>query len=272
MFTGRAFLCLLVAPLVPWVTACNSVTNNEARDGFDQTLSASKAMSLEAFVAELMLPTSLATPEEMAVEVTGLLGDRAPCATVTAIDPRRLVVDFPSGCAVGARTMSGRVELSLSRARSGELVVKQEWTALSDGEVTATGTADLTWSSDTSPLHVKHDALFTSKDGVKVEAQGDRTQVRRRQSQVVQSTGLRSWRTDVGLYVLTMREADVRGLLPMPEAGIFQLDTPHELTLTMAFSQLGDGVMVRVFGGHEEHRYGVFGLDKVEELEVQPPR
>ncbi len=253
----------------PVVIGCTTVTDDEARETLDATLVAAKTMSLESALVELALPTEAGAPNQVATEVQTLIAERAPCVTVTGSDARR-VVDFgAAGCAFLGRTVKGKMELSFRRAGSGELVISEEWTEVTDGEATLDGVADIAWASNDSPMHVKHDAFWTSKDGVRLEGQGDRTMVRRRSGKVIRTSGVRSWTGDEGLWVLTMHEADVNGLEPMPEAGVFQIDPPSKNTMSMAFSRLADGILVRVFGGWEERRYAVLGLGKVEELE--PP-
>lgn len=181
--------------------------------------------------------------EDAAAELAAWLESQIDCSTVT-LDGPTITVDFGTlddQCIYNSHTYAGLWAVTIQSNLVDEVVVDHEWTALTDGEVTLDGTAQVTWSSSAHSRHVVHDVTWVDEDGT-VEASGDRLQelidpVEGISAGIVVN-GDRDWNSGTGEWSLDIDAVEMRGMDPVPQAGVYTLTTPALKVATLTFTRL----------------------------------
>ena len=149
----------------------------------------------------------------------------------------------------------------------GELKVDHEWVDLSNGKISVTGDATVTWSSETSSRNVVHELVWTRIiDGKVTTGGGDRTQTVLTGGLLegFAEDGSRYWTSDRGDWDLDIDNVEIRWEDPVPQAGTFKLDTPFDKYVSLSFERLDDDTIeVTVASGEEEFSFEVSKLGTV---------
>jgi len=181
--------------------------------------------------------------EDAAAELAAWLESQIDCSTVT-LDGHTITVDFGTledQCVYNSHTYAGLWAVTIQTNLVDEVVVDHEWTGLTDGEVTLDGTAQVTWSSAAHSRHVVHQVTWADEDGT-VEASGDRLQelidpVEGISAGIVVN-GDRDWNSGSGEWSLDIDSVEMRGMDPVPQAGVYTLTTPALKVATLTFTRL----------------------------------
>jgi hypothetical protein len=231
----RAFLLVLL--LASLSTACDqALTAEEAREALDEISVSSQALSLSSSSEELVVETDFTIGEAVesaAEKIRDFVVSQLPCAEIT-LQNATLSVQYGATedpCTYNGHTFSGEHEIRVERNQKSEVLVHHQWTDLSNGEITVSGFADVTWSLDDPSRHVVHELDWVRLvDGRTGTGSGDRVQralgggIR----EGISVDGSRAWEGERGRWDLDIDEIEMRWVDPVPQAGKLELVTPFD--------------------------------------------
>jgi len=193
--------------------------------------------------------------EQAAQELRDFIVSQLPCAQIT-LDGNTLTVEYgalPGTCTYHGHTFSGTHAITVRRNNTGDVQVDHVWTDLSNGIVSVTGTANVTWSLAQGSRHVVHSLEWTRLlDGKSRQGDGDRTQTVLPEGLAVgiQIDGSRAWTSESGDWDLAIEGVQVRWIDPVPQAGSYTLVTPRDKSLGMSFARKdADTITVTITNG-----------------------
>jgi hypothetical protein len=249
----------------------DELTAAEAQQALQEASLASQAEGLTSASVEITTSFTIGQAvENAAAEIRDFIVSQLPCAQVT-LDGATLTVEYgvnPGTCSYRGHTFKGTHAISVEKNDTGEVLVHHVWTDLSNGVVTLTGTADVTWDLAEHSRRVVHTAEWSRvSDGFKVTGSGDRTQTVLEGGLVegIQVDGSRSWTSSRGTWDLAIDGVQMRWIDPVPQSGSYSLHTPKDKTLSMAFTRVDeDTIQVKVSNGSKSFSFNVSKLGSVE--------
>lgn len=258
-----------LAPLLSWsifavaLAGCEErLTAEEARVAAIEAALSSQAEGLTAGSLELATDFTVGEAVESAAEqIRDFVAAELPCAEVT-VSAGRVDLEYgalPGDCSYHGQTYQGHHSITVSRNDEDDVVVEHEWTDFSNGELSVSGEATVTWSRDAPSRRVVHELEWTRlADGWTGVGTGDRVQ---RPLDGDLATGIvvdgtRRWVGEKGTWELSINAVELRWEDPVPQAGSYSLATPYDKTVTVAFERVDDDtieITVVGSGGREFH-------------------
>ncbi len=242
----------ILALLLPvtLLSACRDrMTYGEALEALSESATSAKGEAMTQEIIEVSTDFTIGQAvEDAAEELAAWLQSQIDCSEVT-VDGSTVTVDFGTlddACAYNDHTYAGLWAVTVQSNQADQVVVDHEWTALTNGEVTLDGQAQVTWSDDDHTRHVVH-AVTWSDDEHSVEASGDRLQALLDPDAGLEAgivvDGEREWVSDSGTWTLDIEGVEMRGQDPVPQAGVYTLTTPDEYLVTLTFVRIdGDTI------------------------------
>lgn len=265
----RAFFALTV-PLL--LTACpkereEPLTRAEAQQALEEAQTASQAEGLTSASVEIMTNFTIGQGvEQAAQQLAAFVASQLPCAEIT-LDGASLTVKYgvnPGTCTYRGQTFTGTTGLTVSRNDEGEVIVEHEWDELSNGQVSVTGSATVTWNFQEQTRHVEHETTWTNlSNGRTAQGFGDRTQSALPGGLLegISVDGSRSWVVPSGRWDLSIEGVQMRWVDPVPQSGSYVLATPFDKTVSLDFSRRdADTITVTVASGDRSFSFDVTAL------------
>lgn len=238
------------------------VTAEEARLAATEAALSSQAEALTAGSVEIATDFTIGEGVASAVEqIRAFVAAELPCAELT-VSADRIEVEYgalPGNCSFRGHTYQGHHSITVSRNDEDDVVVDHAWTDFTNGEVTVSGQATVTWSLDAQSRRVVHELEWTRlADGRSGVGSGDRVQ---RPLDGDLATGIvvdgtRTWEGERGTWELSINTVELRWEDPVPQAGSYSLATPFDKNVTVAFDRVDEDtieVTVAGSGGREFH-------------------
>jgi hypothetical protein len=244
-----------------------ALTRAEAQLALDEAQASSQADGLLASSVEISTDFTLGrAASETASEIRETIAQNLPCATVTLSDS---TVDVEwgvnaSACSGRERELSGHSSITVEKNEDGEVRVHHEWIDLSNGVVSVTGTADVTWDFEAKERHVVHSTDWTYlPTGRTGHGEGDRVQtpLAGGVAEGIRIQGTRSWTGEKGRWDLTIDGVEMAWADPVPRAGSYTLATPFDKSVSLGFERADeDTITVTVSGPKRSFSFDVSKL------------
>ncbi|MGC4089986.1 MAG: hypothetical protein QM756_19275 [Polyangiaceae bacterium] len=251
-------LFALCVPLL--LTACpkdreQALTLDEASQALEESTAASEAEGLTSVSVDISTNFTIGQGVEQALtEVKTFVASQLPCAD-TSIAGTKLTVVYGAkagSCVYRGHQFSGTTELTVSKNDAGQVVVDHDWTDFSNGVVSVTGSAHVTWDGKALTRNVQHSTTWTHlASGRVAHGSGNRTQsaLNGDITQGIRVDGSRSWQGERGSWELAISGVEMRWSDPVPQAGSYTLSTPFNAELGLAFARKDvDTIHVTVSG------------------------
>jgi hypothetical protein len=227
-------------------SSSETLTTSEASEALDESSVSAQASELTS--ASIDIATNFTfgeAAEQAALDLKTFIVTELPCANITVSGPT-LTVDYgakPGACIYNGHTFSGEVALTIFVPGDGTVEVDHTWTNFTNGVVSVSGTAEVTWDAVHPSRHVTSDLNWTRVwDGRTGEGSADVTQTPLTGGVVVgfQEDGSRTWTGQTGFWSLDINAVQVRWADPVPQSGSYVLTTPDLKTATLAFARAND--------------------------------
>ncbi len=221
------------------------LTLAEAKEAVEESTLSDQAFSVVNGTVEISTNFTIGQAVEAAAEqLRDFIASQLPCAEIT-LAKATLSVEYgakPGGCTYHGHTYSGVHEVTVSSA-DGEVSVHHTWSDLSNGVVSVSGSADVTWSLEDQSRHVKHELTWTRlSDGRQGVGSGDRTQTALAGgiAEGIRVDGTRTWQGKSGRWDTSINNVEMRWVDPVPQSGSYVLATPFDKSLSMAFERVDE--------------------------------
>jgi hypothetical protein len=231
-----------------------ALTTEEAKQALEEVALSSQADALISGTVEISTHFTIGQAVEAAAEELGaFVESQLPCAEVT-LEGATLTIHYgvlEGNCTYNGYTYSGSHAITLTSAEAGHLVVDHHWTDISNGAVSVSGTATVTWSTEEGTRNVQHTLTWTRlSDGRAMTGSGDRTQsaLDGGIAEGIRVDGTRRWSGDSGAWDLDIDEVEMRWTDPVPQSGGYELETPFGKTLSMTFARLDEDTITVTIG------------------------
>lgn len=229
-----------------------AMTRQEAAVALDEALASAQAEVVVGEVVEVSTAFTLGQAvEDAAEELRAWWASQAACAVVTR-EGATVVVDFGDlgdACTWEGRTWGGVYTLTVERAEADDVLVTHSWEAFTDGTLTVDGIAEVTWAADAGTRRVVHALDWTDGDRA-FTGSGDRTQAlldpEAGLAGGIVVSGERAWTSDAGDWRLDIDAVEMRGMDPVPQAGVYTLENPAGKSATLEFSRLDEDTIAVV--------------------------
>ena len=205
------------------------------------------------------------------MELRDFIASQLPCADIS-LTGATLTVEYgvnAGNCTYRGHTYSGSHSITVSRNDEGEVLVEHAWDDLSNGKLSVTGDATVTWSLADKSRHVVHTATWTRlRDGRTGTGSGDRTQTVLEGGlfEGIAVEGSRSWQGQAGQWDLAISGVEMRWVDPVPQAGSYNLGTPFGRSVSLSFSRVDeDTIAVIVSSGDKSFSFDVSKLGGVQQ-------
>jgi hypothetical protein len=249
----------------------NSLTLAEAQQALEEAAVSGDAENVMAGSIEITTSFTIGQAvEHAAQEIRDFVHSQLPCAEVTLADAT-LTIEYgalPGSCTYKGRTYSGTHSITVDKNADDDVLVHHEWASLSNGRVSVTGTADVTWTFDDPSRRVVHELTWTRlADGRTGTGSGDRLQtpLAGGLDEGLEVNGSRSWVGDAGTWDLAIDGVQFRWVDPVPQAGQYTLLTPKGKTLSLGFSRVDeDTIHVTLKSGDKELGFDVTKAGDIE--------
>lgn len=262
---------LLVAAAVPVLAltlagcpAQENLTTSEALIVVDESATASQASSLAEGTIEIATSFTLGgAVANAAQEIKGFIATELPCATVTVADATLTVAygTKDAGCVWHGQTITGTHSITVTKDEANAVEVHHVWTDLSNGKVSVSGTADVTWDGAAKSRHVVHELEWTLlSNGQTGKGTGDRTQTALDGDwkNGISIDGHRTWDGKSGHWDLDIDQVGWRWNDPVPETGSYSVTTPDQKFLTLEFQRVDDDTIhVTLTGAKRDFEFDV---------------
>jgi len=232
-----------------------ALTLSEARSALEEVKASGEASSLIAGSIEVTTGFTIGQAVEQAAQEIGeFVASQLPCAEI-AVESHSLTIEYgakPGDCTYNGHTFSGTHSISVEANEDYDVLVHHEWDELSNGNVSATGFADVTWSLQDRTRQVVHELEWTRlSDGRTGSGSGDRLQsaLNGNLAEGFAVDGYRAWQGQAGQWDLDINEIEWRWSDPVPQSGSYVLETPKGKTLSLSFAREDeDSIRVTVSG------------------------
>jgi hypothetical protein len=241
---------LTVLPFAIALNGCSNeekLTADEAEESLLHLMPASAAENLTDAAVDLSLQFAPGdSPEKATFKLMNGIGADLPCAQVS-VDGLTLTVEYgvnPGNCEYRRHTFSGTSSMTVRENESGETVLDQVWTGLSDGVVRLDGTVTVNPNYASSMRHVVHDLVWeVLATGRTSKGVGERRQWSSIDGST-SSSGTQRWSDDSGTWQLDMYSARKSRFASLPEFGGYWLTSPSNREVGIGFSRLDAGTIV----------------------------
>ncbi len=245
---------------------------SEARQALEETAAAFQAEALVANTVELNTNFTIGGAVEAAAqELRDFVLAQLPCAEVTLEDTSLSVTYGANGsCAYHGHTYQGTHTITLVSVDDANIVIDHDWDEVTNGIVMVDGSATVTWAASDQTRRVQHQLSWTdlSRDA-SFTGSGDRLQgpLDMDWGRGLVVAGHRSWSSDRGDWQLTIEGIRARWDDPVPEAGIYGLETPFDgKSMTLGFERVdADTIAVTVESGNRSFSFNVNKLGIITE-------
>jgi hypothetical protein len=243
------------------------LTSGEAQQALEEVSASAEASNVTAGSIDIATNFTIGgAVEKAAEELKDYLATTLPCAEITLVDAT-LTVEYgakPGDCTYKGHTYTGKHIISVDRNEDSDVLVHHEWDELSNGRVSVTGTADVTWSLDDATRRVEHEVQWTRlSDGRTGVGSGDRLQkaLEGGIAEGFQEDGSLAWEGKSGRWDLAIEAVQIRWTDPVPQAGTYRLATPAGKSATMRFTRIDeDTIQVTVASGEQSFDFNVSKL------------
>jgi len=265
---NRWFVLVVVA--LALVLSCKKkdtlapLTVGEAQEALEESKLSTQAEMLVGSTIEIATNFTIGQAVETAAqELRDFIASQLPCASIT-LSGHTLSIEYgvnPGNCTYNGHTFTGSQSITVTRNNSGDVEVDHSWTDLSNGVVSVTGTATVTWSLAQGSRHVVHELDWTRlADHKTATGSGDREQTALSGgiAEGIEVNGSRSWDEAAGTWDLAIDGVEIRWLDPVPQAGSYTLVTPAGKTLSMSFTRVNaTTISVTIKNGDKEYSFDV---------------
>jgi len=239
------------------------LTLAEAKEAVEESTLSDQAFSVVNGTVEISTNFTIGQAVEAAAEqLRDFIASQLPCAEIT-LATATLSVEYganPGNCTYHGHTYSGVHTVTVSRA-DGDVSVRHKWSDLSNGVVSVSGSADVTWSLQDESRHVKHELTWTRlSDGRQGVGSGDRTQTALAGgiAEGIRVDGARTWQGKSGRWDTSINNVEMRWVDPVPQSGSYVLATPFDKSLSMAFERVDeDTIKVTLASGGKSFSFNV---------------
>jgi hypothetical protein len=233
----------------------DALTLGEATQALEEAQISGQADSLISGSVEITTSFTIGQAvENAAQEIKSFVLSQLPCAEISLVG-NTLSIEYgvnPGNCTYNGNTFRGTHTISVDTNEDTDVLVHHEWADLSNGHVSVTGFADVTWSLDDKTRHVVHELTWTRlSDGRQGVGSGDRLQAALGGdiTQGFTVDGYRQWQGNAGTWDLDINEIEWQWTDPVPQSGSYVLETPKGKTLSLAFERVDfDTIKVTVSG------------------------
>jgi hypothetical protein len=262
----------MLAPAALLFAACHrdDLTAAEAKQAVEESTVASQAGALTGSSVEVSTNFTIGGGVEAAAEeLRAYFASQLPCAKLT-VERGSLAIEYGAepgrACTYEGQTYAGRHTITVER-NDGEALVHHAWEGLSNGRVSVTGTADVTWSGADRSRHSVYDVTWTRlSDGRTGRGTGDVTMraLGGAGREGVTIDGERRWEGERGAWALDIEGVEARWADPVPQAGSYVLTGPEGKRLTLSFERVdGDTIRVNVDGTRRDFHFDVTATGEV---------
>lgn len=239
------------------------LTREEANEAVAEARLSSEAQNLTDGMVEITTDFTIGEAvEDAAEELRATIANQVPCAEASR-DRATVIVEWgvTDGCTYKGRSYTGTTAITIARTEAGSLQVTHDWMDLSNGKVTVTGTATITWSGEDRTRRVEHEATWTDGERT-VTGSGDRTQTFLETDAdtgwKLQVDGSRAWKNGERSWDLDINAVTVRSVDPVPESGSYTLVNPAGKTLKLSFARVDETtIAVTVAGPRRDFTFNV---------------
>jgi len=241
----------------------SAMSSSEASEALDEASVSSQASELTSASIDIATNFTIGeAAEQAAQDLSTFIVSQMPCAAIT-VSGSTLTVDYgakPGACVYNGHTFSGEETITITPNSSG-VEVDHSWTNFTNGVVSVTGTAQVTWNTVSPSRHVTHSLTWTRVwDGRTGTGTADLTQTPLTGGVVVgfEENGTRTWDGESGHWSLDVDDVQVRWADPVPQSGSYTLTAPSLKTATLAFSRVDDStIQVDLTSGHSSFDFDV---------------
>jgi hypothetical protein len=234
----------------------DSLTGEEAQDGLEESSVDSQAAALTSASVEVSTDFTIGDAVEKAADhVRKFVNSQLPCADVS-LEGSTLTIEYgalPGNCTFRGHKFQGTQTITLERNDDKEVLVKHTWKAFTNGRISVTGHADVTWNLKDPSRHIVHELTWTRlSDGRTGKGSGDRTQrpLSGGLEEGIEVDGTRSWEGKRGKWDLDINHIEMRWVDSAPQAGSLVLTTPKGKEITLVFEREDDDTInVTATGG-----------------------
>jgi hypothetical protein len=270
--TALALRVLLVCLALTATSGCriDALTRGEAQEALEESSIDSQASALTSASIELSTEFTIGEAAANAAQrIRDFVRSQLPCASVALQDSTLDIVYGASGaCTFRGHAFSGSHTIEVVRNEQRSVIVTHVWDGLSNGRISVTGEAEVTWTLDDPSRRVVHDLTWTRlSDGREGRGTGDRTQ-RPLAGGLVEGfsvDGARTWDGARGHWELDVDGIEMRWIDPLPQAGSLALTTPEDKLITLEFERIdADSIGVTASGGDRSIEFSVNKLGAIE--------
>jgi len=267
-----AFSTLLACVALTGTSGCriDPLTRGEAQEALEESSIDSQASALTSASIELSTDFTIGEAAANAAQrIRDFVQSQLPCAQLTLQDSTLEIVYGASGaCSFRGQSFSGSHTIHVVRNEASSVVVTHVWDGLTNGRISVTGEAEVTWTLDDPSRRVVHDLTWTRlSDGREGRGTGDRTQ-RPLDGGLVEGfsvDGARTWDGARGHWELDVDGIEMRWVDPVPQAGTLALTTPKDKLITLEFERIdADSIGVTASGGDRSIAFSVNRLGAIE--------
>lgn len=234
----------------------NALTREEAQESLEESSVDSQAAALTGASVEISTDFTIGEAAQRAAErIRTFVQSQLPCAEITLAEAT-LSIEYgakPGNCVFRGHRFSGLHEVSVERNEASDVVVHHRWDELSNGRISVSGEATVTWTLDDPSRRIEHELTWTRlADGRTGTGSGDRIQkpLAGGIAEGFSVDGSRAWEGPRGRWDLDINTIEMRWTDPVPQAGSWVLVTPHDKTITLAFERIDeDSIAVTASGG-----------------------
>lgn len=246
----------------------DSLTFAEAREALEEAEVSSQAMSLTSSSIEITTDFTIGQAvEEAAEEIRSFIESQLPCADIQ-VSKGTVSVEYgakPGSCFYKGKQFSGSHTITVVRnSEDGTIEVDHVWDELSDGLVTVSGDAEVTWDFGNKTRRVVHELNWTRlRDGREGTGSGDRTQTVLEGGlfEGIKVNGDRSWRGASGTWDLAINDVEMRWVDAVPQSGSYFLRNPKGKGLEVTFVRVdSDTINVTIANGSKDFDFDVTTL------------
>jgi len=240
-----------------------TMTSGEASEALDEASVSAQASELTSASIDIATNFTIGqAASQAAQDLASFIASQLPCADITtSIDTLTIVYGAKPGvCTYNGHVFSGTQTITIIPTSTG-VEVDHAWSNFSNGVVSVSGDAQVTWDAKNPSRHVTHSLDWTRVwDGRQGHGTADVTQTPLTGGVLVgfEENGTRSWSGTSGFWSLDVDAVQVRWADPVPQSGSYVLTTPSLKTATLAFTRLTDTtIQVSLTSGKSSFEFNV---------------
>ncbi len=244
-----------------------AMTFGEAKQALEESQLTTQVSNLTSTSVDISTHFTMGKAvEAAAAELRTFIETQLPCAEVV-LAKGTLDVTYGAkagNCTYKGHSYSGSHSMTVARNAEGDVEVDHAWTDLSNGVVSVSGSAEVTWSLAQGERHVHHALTWTRlSDGKQGAGSGDRTQsvLGGGSFEGIQIDGSREWKSDGEQWDLAIDGVQVRWVDAVPQAGSYLLRSPRGKSLNLTFARADSTtIQVKVSSGKRSFDFNVTTL------------